>query len=914
LIVIAIFFLLQFAAPTEAYLGTEMLLDWYIQRGADSLIEKEKRGELSREYGFVWSEINLALKMGRTSRDIIISSTDSLLANSNTLVSPASANPKIDKNTPSLAAIRELLRIQRVSNYITITDRYDYPLAEIKTTHTRQKLKEFSPVLINAIISAEDQNFRTRKAAYEYRSFIRATFKAAVNTIKNLKISKPKGTSTIHQQVAKFLLARFDERGRVYAERSIDRKVKELKLAQALKMTYPDDDILEVYLNHCVDAGHGMTGFHDISIGLFNKKPSQLDICQSLYLARLVKWNRNIPAKIMAQIKTDMPRIATLMGWDVKKQDSIITALPMLKFLKPSRIASTHDPLIDLANEYWLKVCRNNGMADDEIKEMDFTQPNTMIRRKGSLKIQLNIDLRLQKLLETQVNSRGFGGDTLIFTDVRIGSFGEDLFLKKVPKDTLRYLTILPADTTFSEPRSSYFVSMNSGDTLISNIRYKRKGEYRYRRSVYLYKRDKTKVAGQYFSYAMMNSRSGELLAYYSRDGIGSRLGSLLKNKTPNGSCLAKPIIYALNYDWGRIKSSDRLTDSVEIRPPLAWARNFLSAGERNIGMVYLNTTAPGGYPVSNYGKNFAGEDFVYNHLTESNNIISVEMIYRLNSEKTSPELVNLFNQIGDTLYLQDNPEPKVYTGAQLYSRIAGIVGAKSDTIATANGRIPFPADYYAVALGTLEMSLYQQMHFFNVLYNNEIIVNPEERTSLVIRSVSVSGIALEMHDKVEKKNLFSSIDNIRPVQLALHQRLVSNAADGLSKYDIALDSTFTDSGTPLEPLSNFAKSGTSDDIIRPYNKDNLTGARTNYCLWNAVLRLNLPASQIENIAENETIDITLSCVGEGNEKNTGSRDGKSLHKYLSTELLRRYGTTTDSGYYGFYKKFLEESNAIIYF
>ncbi|MBL8025436.1 MAG: transglycosylase domain-containing protein, partial [Fibrobacteres bacterium] len=615
----------------DAYLGTEMLLDWYIKKGADSLIEKEKKGELSREYGFVWAEINLARKMQKTSRDIIISGTDSLLSDRNSTKGYASSNsPNVDKNTPSLAAIRELLRIQRVSNFITITDRNDNTLAEIKTTHTRLKLKDFNPVLINSILAAEDQNFRNRNTGYEYKSFVRATFRAAIKSIKEFKIVKPKGTSTIHQQVAKFLLSRFDERGMVYAERSLDRKVKEMKLAQALKMTYRDDDILEVYLNHCVDAGHGMTGFYDISMGLFNKKPSQLDICQSLYLARLVKWNRNIPAKITAQIKIDMPRIAPLMGWNQEKQDSIVAALPKLKFLKPNRIASEHSPLIDLANEYWLKVCRSNGMSDQEIKEMDFTSPTTMIRKKGSLKIQLSIDIELQKFLETQVKKRGFGRDTTIVTDVRIGSFGEDLFLKQIPKDTLRHIQKLKTDTTFTEPGSNYFTALKAGDTLVSNIRYKRKGEYRYRRSVYLYKRDETKVAGQYFSYAIMNSATGELLAYYSRDGIGSRLGSLLRNRTPNGSCLAKPLIYALNYDWNNIRPEDRETDSIEVPPPAAWQRKFLISGDKPIGMTYLNTTAPGGYPVSNYGKKFSGEDYIFNHLTESNNIISVEMIYRL--------------------------------------------------------------------------------------------------------------------------------------------------------------------------------------------------------------------------------------------------------------------------------------------
>ncbi|MBL8026202.1 MAG: hypothetical protein JNL74_07315, partial [Fibrobacteres bacterium] len=275
-----------------------------------------------------------------------------------------------------------------------------------------------------------------------------------------------------------------------------------------------------------------------------------------------------------------------------------------------------------------------------------------------------------------------------------------------------------------------------------------------------------------------------------------------------------------------------------------------------------------------------------------------------LNTKRSSEQLTNLMLKLGDTAFAYDGDPEAVFTGAQLYSRIAKTVGAKADTILTAQGRIPFPADYYAVALGTLELSLYEQMHLFNVFYNNEIIVKPEERTSLVIRSIEVSGIPLTFNDNVEKRSLFADMNNIRPVQYALHQRLVSTAADGLSTYDIPIDSTFDQDANPTLPLSNFAKSGTSDDIIRPYNKDIVTGARTNYCLWNAVLRLNLPQQQNEttdSLTTTPLTDVTLSCIGEGNEKNTGSRDGKSMHKYLSAALLKTYGVPVDSGYFKSY-------------
>lgn len=917
-------FLIAFSIVS--YFGLERFFEWYFVRSAIRLIELEKEGKLSKEYGYVWSEINLAGKMQEVNRNMTGQETDTLPAQDTLSAFNETRKIRIS-NIPSLSAIRELNKIRHFSNFIQITDRYNFPLAEIKTTHTRVKLNELNEILIKALIYSEDKNFYTRKLAYEYKAFVRALALSFFRSIRNLEISYPRGTSTIHQQVARYLLSKFDSKGYVYAEKSISRKIRELKLAQALKMSFSQDELLQVYLNHCVNAGQGMTGYYDISFGLFGKSPDKLDICQSLYLARLVKWNRNIPQKIIGQVRIDIARLSPYMGWDRQKQDSITSTLENLKLLKPMQIVSAHDPLIDLANEYWLMICRKNGMSELEVEEMDFSRPSSMIRRKGNLKIQLTIDGRLQTSLEKMVKARGFGKDTTIFTDVRIGSFGEDVALSQMPKDTLRIKTVIKKDSLFSEPQSRFYVKLHVGDTLVTNIRYKRKDDKTIRRSVFYYCRDTTHVPGQYYAYAIMNSKTGELLAYCSRDGLGSRLSSLLRNKTPNGSGVAKPILFALNYDVGNFSPFDMITDSLEVDTQHAWSRKFIIENDKKIGVTYLNTSAPGGYPVSNHDKNFTGYDYVFNQLTESNNILGVEMIYRLNRElydikgdiiPQGKSIIDLFSRLEDTTITGSDKYPCLVTGTQIYSRIAGVVGASVDSILQNNGKISMPADYYSVALGTLELSLYEQMHLFNVLYGNELVVDPAERPGLVIKSIAISGENVEFGNFVEKRNLFSKMANIMPVQLALHKRLIGNPVDQLEACDILPDS--------LLPLANFAKSGTTDDIIRPYNKDITSKERTNYGLWNAVLRLELTSidydsanqripfsgfiqeQKKDSIPEKELLDITLSCVGECNDKNTGARDGKSLHKYVSCGFLHRYGISLQNGFYHSYEKYLIEN------
>jgi hypothetical protein len=103
------------------------------------------------------------------------------------------------------------------------------------------------------------------------------------------------------------------------------------------------------------------------------------------------------------------------------------------------------------------------------------------------------------------------------------------------------------------------------------------------------------------------------------------------------------------------------------------------------------------------------------------------------------------------------------------------------------------------------------------------------------------------------------------------------------------------------------AKSGTSDDIIRPFNVDASSAKRTNYCMWNAVLRVDLaklPGSPLRG-GGSEVKDITVACIGEGNQQYTGSRDGKSLHKFLTAGLLKIAGVKAPNGYFTQYENYL---------
>lgn len=920
-------------AAFALYYLSDFLFRVYINGSAKRIISLEKKGLLSREYGYVWSEINLNKEMHRVKRrmtgnDTVIWS-DSLVNSRN-----------VREDIPSISAIKELNTLQQLSKVISITDRNNYPLAEIRTTQNLIRLAELNPFLLEALLFTEDKNWRSRKCAYESKALIRAVIYATFQSLKNFKPVAPRGTSTIHQQVARFLLLKFNKKGYTYTDKSVSRKIKEIKIAQALMLNYSKEEILEVYINHCVSAGRGMVGFYDISMGLFNCPPNELDTCRSLYLARLVKWNSHVPRKISSRIKSNLSRLADHFHWTKEKMVSIGEALDTLTFNKPRKIITDHSHLIDCANVNWLKLCENSGMNGVELHKMDIANPESMIRRKGHLRIQLHIDIRLQRLLEEEVNARGYGNDTTIITDVRIGSYGHDVIMTKSPNDSLRVVSILSKDSLFSEPNSSFTTPLNTGDTLITNIRYTEKGKGIYKRSLYFYKRDSIQIPGQYYSYAIINAKTGELLAYFSKDGLGSNLNSLLRNRVPNGSAIAKPVIFALNYDLGNYNSITMMTDREEVSDSLPWARSFNIDTIRTdpvdtVGMIYHRTSQKGGYEVHNHHKSFDGYDYAFNHLARSNNIITVEGIYRLNcllfnsngvlTEKGKPVVAML-----SRLQLQESFSPQTgrrrITGPRLYSVIAGCTGARVDSIWEGKRNIPMPHDNYSIALGTLELSLYEQMHLFNMFYQNRLISNPADHPSLVIKSAIIAGENLEFTDSIPYYTPFSDANNLKPVKLGMHKRLISDPTDQLTGYDIYYSSLSEskDLKKTTNLLSNYAKSGTTDDIILPYNNEPGTKARTNYGLWNATLRIKLtrdgffslltdsllpgninPEEYVSELPGNEIMDITLACIGECNFENTGVRDGKTLHKFISKRILHEYGMPCKEGFYRRYERYL---------
>ncbi|MDF3048004.1 MAG: penicillin-binding protein 1a [Candidatus Midichloriaceae bacterium] len=139
-----------------------------------------------------------------------------------------------------------------------------------------RKINEIPEVVINAFISAEDQNY------YNHPGIdVVSILRAALQNISNIGSERnPVGGSTITQQVVKnFLLNN---------ERSLSRKIKEAILAYRINKVYSKDRILELYLNQ-IYLGYGAYGVTSATLSYFNKDLKNINLEEAALLAALPK-------------------------------------------------------------------------------------------------------------------------------------------------------------------------------------------------------------------------------------------------------------------------------------------------------------------------------------------------------------------------------------------------------------------------------------------------------------------------------------------------------------------------------------------------------------------------------------------------------------------------------------------------
>ena len=160
-----------------------------------------------------------------------------------------------------------------------IYDIYDEPVAEVSAEGRPRSVRESElPAHVqDAFICAEDKNFYSHRGL-DYKGIARAL-------IANLKARAFKqGASTISQQLIK--------NTQLTNEKTVRRKLKEIRLTRKLEKRYTKAQILEMYLN-TIYFGHGCYGIESASGFYFRKHAAELDVADAATLAAIIRSPNN---------------------------------------------------------------------------------------------------------------------------------------------------------------------------------------------------------------------------------------------------------------------------------------------------------------------------------------------------------------------------------------------------------------------------------------------------------------------------------------------------------------------------------------------------------------------------------------------------------------------------------------------
>ncbi len=140
--------------------------------------------------------------------------------------------------------------------------------------------QKISPRIINAFVAVEDKRFFRHHGVDFYR-----IGGALVHNIKAGYIKE--GASTISQQLAK--------NTQLDSQKTLKRKIKEVRIARQIEKSYKKEAILEMYLN-AIYFGNGIYGIDKACKTLFDKQPKDINLAEAAMLAGIVKSpNSNSP-------------------------------------------------------------------------------------------------------------------------------------------------------------------------------------------------------------------------------------------------------------------------------------------------------------------------------------------------------------------------------------------------------------------------------------------------------------------------------------------------------------------------------------------------------------------------------------------------------------------------------------------
>ena len=235
-------------------------------------------------------------------------------------------------------------------------------------------IKKLSSNTKNAFICAEDKRFYTHKGI----DFVRIGG-AVVSNLKSKSFSQ--GASTISQQLIK--------NTHLSNEKTLKRKLKEIKLTKQLEKKYSKNDILELYLNN-IYFGNGCYGIENASMHYFGKSAKNLTLAESALLAATI----NAPS---------------VYDIENNQEKTIVRRNLILNLMKKYGKISTEEyesATTESVNLKITKLSNNNYIFNEIIEEAcSILKTNENQLKSKKLKIFTDINLSLQNKISEKIKS-----------------------------------------------------------------------------------------------------------------------------------------------------------------------------------------------------------------------------------------------------------------------------------------------------------------------------------------------------------------------------------------------------------------------------------------------------------------------------------------------------------------------------
>ncbi|MBI5703119.1 MAG: transglycosylase domain-containing protein [Chloroflexota bacterium] len=266
---------------------------------------------------------------------------------------------RIARTLPSVDDLRN-----RASQFETtrILDRYGNPLYEILDPNAGRRtyvpLDKISPALVAATIATEDQDFYTHPG-FDPLAILRALW------VNYRTGGEGGGASTITQQLARALLLSPEER----AQRTYQRKAREIILAAEITRRYSKDEILELYLNE-IYYGNLAYGIEAAAETYFGKTANQLTLAEASLLAGLpqspavydIYTNRDVTLRRQQQVLVLMYELSQQRGCiEVSNSETpiCVDAQTILNAADEMKARTFAAPNIDARYPHWVNFVRS---------------------------------------------------------------------------------------------------------------------------------------------------------------------------------------------------------------------------------------------------------------------------------------------------------------------------------------------------------------------------------------------------------------------------------------------------------------------------------------------------------------------------------------------------------------------------